>query len=76
MKTKIIDGKCYNITIVPPSEINNYLTSDDIEMDYRVKEAVKAAIHKAKVCKKPIAKYDADTRQAYIEYPDGRKEYV
>ena len=76
MKTKIINGKCYTVTIVPASERDKYLTDSDREMDYRVQEAVKAAIHKAKVCKKPIAKYDADTRQAYIEYPDGRKEYV
>ena len=24
----------------------------------------------------PTAKYDAEKKQAYLEYPDGRKEYV
>ena len=48
----------------------------DIEMDRRAKEAVAAAIKKAKVCGKPIAGYDVITGQAYIEYADGTNEYV
>ena len=24
----------------------------------------------------PIAKYDAKTKRAHLEYPDGRREYV
>ncbi len=34
------------------------LTESDTEMDERAVEAVKAAINKAKICKKPIAGYD------------------
>ena len=44
-------------------------------MDYRAQEAVKAAPHRAKVCKKPIASYDMDTKRAYIEYPNGERKY-
>ena len=39
-------------------------------------EAVKAALHRAKVCKKPVARYDMDTKRAYIEYPNGERKYV
>ena len=24
----------------------------------------------------PVARYDAETKRAYLEYPDGRREYV
>lgn len=45
-------------------------------MDKRAAYAVKAAIKKAKVCKKPIAKYDAVQKKAYIEYANGTKKYL
>ena len=37
---------------------------------------MKAALHRAKVCKKPIARYDMDTKRAYIEYPNGERKYI
>ena len=48
----------------------------DKEMDKRAQEAVKAAIHKAKIMKKPIARWDNKKQIAYLEYPDGRREEV
>ena len=41
-------------------------------MDARAVEAVKAAINKARVCKKPIAGYDKENKKAYIEYANGQ----
>ena len=38
------------------------MTESDNEMDERAVEAVKAAINKAKICKKPIAGYDEKKR--------------
>ena len=55
---------------------NRFITDSDREMDFRANEAVEAALRKAKVCKKPIAKYDIMTKTAYLEYPDGRRENV
>lgn len=52
------------------------LTPEDQEMDKRAKAAVKSAINKAKVCQKPIAKYDARKKKAYVILPNGDKEYV
>lgn len=40
-------------------------------MDIRANAAVKAALNKAKICGKPIARYDIVTHRAYIEYADG-----
>lgn len=45
-------------------------------MDRRAVEAVKAAINKAKICKKPIAGYDKEKKAAYIEYANGDRKYA
>nr|WP_308650444.1 hypothetical protein [uncultured Agathobacter sp.] len=45
-------------------------------MDERAVEAVKAAINKAKICKKPIAGYDNEKEQAYVEYANGERKYI
>ena len=52
------------------------LSSSDVAMDKRAKEATKAAISKAKVCNKPVAKYDVSKKKAYIERPDGGRDYI
>ena len=48
----------------------------DCEMDARAVEAVKAAINKAKVCKKPVAGYDKERKAAYLEYANGERKYA
>ena len=52
------------------------ISDRDKEMDKRAKAAVRAAILKAKVCKKPIAGYDAEIQKAFVENSDGTKTYV
>lgn len=52
------------------------MTVSDIEMDERAVEAVKAAISKAKICKKPIAGYDKEKKLAYVEYANGERKYA
>lgn len=73
MKTMKVNG--YEVQYVSASERNKYLTDSDREMDLRATAAVEAAIQKAKICKKPIARYDIKTRETYLEYPDGSKKY-
>lgn len=63
------------IKVVSPNEEKNVLTASDIEMDERAVEAVKSAINKAKICKKPIARYEKETKRAYVEYANGEKKY-
>lgn len=65
----------FSIKVVMPSEVETVLTPNEIEMDIRAREAVKAAILKAEICKKPVAKYDMESRREYLQYPDGRKVY-
>lgn len=53
-----------------------FISERDAEMDQRANAAVRSALDRAKICKKPIAKYDSETQKAYIEYEDGVKKYV
>lgn len=68
------DGR--KVNVIPSDEQNMVITKSDIEMDKRITHAVKAAIDRAKVCKRPIARYDEETKRAYVEYPNGEKKYV
>lgn len=64
------------IKVVSREEEKNTLTVSDNEMDERAVEAVKAAISKAKICKKPIAGYDKEKKAAYVEYANGDRKYA
>lgn len=64
------------VKVVSREEEKNTLTISDNEMDERAVEAVKAAINKAKICKKPIAGYDKEKKAAYVEYANGERKYV
>ena len=64
------------IKVVSRNEEKSTLTVSDNEMDLRAVEAVKAAIEKAKICKKPIAGYDKEKKPAYIEFANGERKYA
>lgn len=70
---KTQNGK--TVKIIMPEEEGSTLTLSDKAMDERATEAVKAALNKAKICKKPIAGYDKEKKMAYIEYADGERRY-
>lgn len=65
-----------SVTVVSADSSNTVISKNDAEMDIRAKAAVKSAIKKAKICQKPVAKYDRETKKAYIETADGEKKYV
>lgn len=64
------------IKVIDAQEKDTYLTQDDIDMDTRAKAAVNAELNKAKICGKPIARYDKITKRAFIEYADGTIRFV
>lgn len=70
----IIHRKKY--TVIKTDNLKKYISESDAEMDRRAVAAVRAAIEKAKVCGKPIARYDKDLQRAYLEYPDEHREYA
>ena len=49
------------------------LTSSDITRNF--KSSVDSEIANIKRLDAPVARYDKASKQAYLEYPDGRKEY-
>ncbi len=73
---KIVNVKGRQIKVVPPEIARDNITLSDADMDNRARCAVRSALAKAKVCNKPIAKYDTEAQEAYIEYPDGTRKYI
>jgi hypothetical protein len=65
-----------NINVVSTFEQQSAISDNDAEMDKRAVQAVKSAVNKAKICKKPVAKYDKVAKKAYIQYANGEKKYV
>ena len=80
MKTRIKQVGKISVNVVTDKResllSNHLITESDAEMDSRATAAVRSALDRAKVCKKPIAKYDTVTKRAYVEYADGEKKYV
>ena len=73
---KVVELNGMTIKVIDSQEKDSFLTQDDINMDIRATAAVRAALNKAKICGKPIARYDIVTHRAYIENADGSKIYV
>lgn len=74
--SKVISINGRAVKVIDNTEKQNALSQEDKDMDIRAKEAVRAAIAKAKVCKKPIARYDLKAKRAYIEDAKGNIKYV
>ena len=72
---KMKNGKDIKVVSTIEEE-KNTLTPSDNEMDERAVEAVKAAINRAKICKKPIAGYDNVRKTSYVEYANGERKYI
>lgn len=58
------------------NELDSTCGISDAELTQRFKEAIRVDNEIRRIKKLPVAKYDAETRRAYLEYPDGRREYV
>lgn len=76
MSKTTIEVGALKVRVITPDELKDEISSEECEMDKRATAAVKAAIHKAKVCNKPVAKYDSRKKKAYIVQADGVKKYV
>mgnify|MGYP007070107581 CR=1 FL=1 len=62
--------------MVTANELDSMCGIPDEELTERFKEAVRIENEIKKAKGAPIAGYDRETKKAYLEYPDGRKEYV
>lgn len=73
---KIRTGKKCSIKVVDTSSHQSYISDNDVEMDARATQAVKSAVAKAEFCKKPVARYDVETKKVYMDYANGERTYV
>ena len=48
----------------------------DEELTERFKESIRIDDEIRRIKGLPVARYDPGSKRAYLEYPDGRREYV
>ena len=58
------------------NELDSMCGVSDEELTERFKEAIRLDNEERRIKGEPIAKYDSDVNRAYLEYPDGRRQYA
>ena len=58
------------------NELDSTCGISDDELTHRFKESVRIDDEIRRIKGLPVARYDKKTKRAYLEYPDGRREYV
>jgi hypothetical protein len=58
------------------NELDSTCGLSDDELTERFKASIRIDDEIRRIKGLPTAKYDAEKRQAYLKYPDGRIEYV
>lgn len=62
--------------MVVMNELDSTCGISDEELTQRFKESIRIDDEIRKIKGLPVARYDKETKRAYLEYPDGRREYV
>ena len=58
------------------NELDSTCGISDDELTLRFKESIRIDDEIRKIKGLPVARYDDESKRAYLEYPDGRREYV
>lgn len=58
------------------NELDSTCGISDEELTQRFKESIRIDDEIRRIKGLPVARYDIETKKAYLEYPDGRREYV
>ena len=64
------------IVMYEENELDSTCGVSDDELTNRFVEAIRIDNEIKKIKGIPIQKYDNEKKQPYLEYPDGRREYV
>lgn len=64
------------IVMYEENELDSTCGVSDDELTKRFVEAIRIDNEIKKIKGIPIQKYDHEKKQPYLEYPDGRREYV
>ncbi|MBR1598499.1 MAG: hypothetical protein IJ661_06315 [Lachnospiraceae bacterium] len=58
------------------NELDSTCGISDDELTQRFKESIRIDDEVRRIKGLPVARYDSKTKRAYLEFPDGRREYV
>lgn len=58
------------------NELDSMNGISDEDMTRLFKESIRLDDEIRKIKGLPVARYEKETKRAYLEYPDGRREYV
>lgn len=58
------------------NELDSTYGLSDEELTLRFKESIRIDDEIRRIKGLPVARYDDETGRAYVEYPDGRREFV
>ena len=58
------------------NELDSTCGLSDEELTNRFKESIRIDDEIRRIKGLPVARYDDETKKAYLEYPDGRREYA
>lgn len=58
------------------NELDSTCGISDEELTERFKASIRIDDEIRKIKGLPVARYDDESKKAYLEYPDGRREYV
>jgi len=58
------------------NELDSTCGISDEELTWRFKESIRLDDEERRIKGLPVARYDLQEKKAYLEYPDGRREYV
>ena len=64
------------LNVMVTNELDSTCGISDEELTQRFKASIRIDDEIRKIKGLPVARYDDEKRQAYLEYPDGRREYV
>ena len=58
------------------NELDSMCGVSDDELTERFEEAIRIENEERRIKGEPVAKYDIENRRAYLEFPDGRRQYA
>ena len=58
------------------NELDSFCGVSDDELTHRFSEAVRIATEITQIKRNPVSRYDAKTKQAFLQVPDGHREYA
>ena len=56
-------------------KVNDQIGQEDMEQVKSIQKGVRLQVKLNQIKGSPVARFDVKTKRAYLEYPDGRREY-